>query len=221
MADGWATFDCYGTLVDWRTGIGSELARLLGAERAAGALERYFELEPLVERDGTISYREVLARTLALVVAETGATLARDESDALARSLPAWPVFPEVAAALRELRRRGWRLAILSNSDADLIEQSLAAIGVPFELTLVAGELGSYKPEKRHWQAFRERSGCAGRGEQVHVAQSLFHDLRPAGELGIPTVWINRLGEPQSPVPDRELPDLSGLPDVLDELARA
>jgi 2-haloacid dehalogenase len=216
----WATFDCYGTLVDWNAGIGDELARLFGDERREDLLARYHELEPVIQRDGSLPYRTVLARTLAGVADAAGLELAKGERDALGRSLPAWPVFPEVPAALGEARARGWRLAILSNSDRDFIEASIGAIGVPFELSVVAGEIGSYKPAFGHWLAFAEQTR-ADPAAHVHVGASLFHDIAPARDLGIPVVWINRLGEHPGPEPTRELSDLSRLPDTLDELVAA
>jgi 2-haloacid dehalogenase len=213
----WATFDCYGTLVDWNAGIGAELERVVGGDRA-GLLARYHELEPPVQaREPAQSYRGVMAAVLEAIARERGGAPAGADRDALARSLPRWPVFPEVPAALAEMRRRGWRLAILSNSDRDLIEASMAAIGVPFELAVVASEIGSYKPAHRHWQEFFARTG-ADRAGHVHVAQSHFHDVAPASQLGLRAIWINRLGEAGDPPPARELADLSGLPDAADEL---
>jgi 2-haloacid dehalogenase len=143
--------------------------------------------------------------------------VADEERDALARSLPEWPVFDEVPAALGQARQRGWRLAILSNTDRDLIEASMRALGVSFELAIVASEVGSYKPAHGHWQAFY-KSTEANPARHVHVAQSHFHDIVPATQLGIQTVWINRLGEHGDPAPTRQLGDLVGLADVLDEL---
>jgi 2-haloalkanoic acid dehalogenase type II len=141
-----------------------------------------------------------------------------DQREALGESLPSWTPFPEVPAALEEARARGWRLAILSNTDRDFIEASKAKLGVPFDETIVASEIGSYKPALGHWRAF-ERS--VGRLPDVHVGASHFHDVVPAGGLGVPTVWINRLGETAEPPPTRELSDLAPLPDVLDELVPA
>jgi 2-haloacid dehalogenase len=142
------------------------------------------------------------------------------EHDALARSLPLWSPFPEVPAALEEARARGWRLAILSNTDRDLIAASKARIGVPFDETIVASEIGSYKPGHRHWSEFFARTH-ADRDRHVHVAASLFHDIAPAGELGLKSVWVNRLDEAASPPPTREIHDLAGLADVLDDLVPA
>ena len=195
----WATFDCYGTLVDWNAGIGAALGD-------PSLLERYHELEPVVQaEDPGRRYRDVLR--------ETARRLGVDADPAA--SLPDWPVFPEVRDELEEARRRGWRLGILTNSDRDLIEASMETIGIPFDLAIVASEIGAYKPAHDHWHAFAD---AVGRLPDVHVAQSHFHDVVPATALGIPTVWINRLAETAEPPPSRELPSLHGLADALDGL---
>jgi 2-haloacid dehalogenase len=136
----------------------------------------------------------------------------------LGSSLAEWPVFAEVPASLAELRRRGWRLAILSNTDPDLLEASLRAIGVPVDLRIVASEVGSYKPALGHWESFFARTG-ADRGRHVHVAASLFHDVEPCAKLGLRCVWINRLGERSQLPRSAELIDLADLPDALEALA--
>jgi 2-haloacid dehalogenase len=216
----WATFDCYGTLIDWNRGILAVLERLFGVERAPKLLDRYHELEPEIEQDGSLPYRAVLMEALIRLAEEERLPIPEGESDALARSLPEWPPFPEVPQALTELRRRGWNLVILSNSDRDLITESMKRIGVPFDLAIVAGELGSYKPATAHWEHFFEAT-TADKEHHAHVAASLYHDIAPARELGLKSVWINRLGEKAEPKPDRELSDLSELPDTLDELIPA
>jgi len=210
----WASFDCYGTLVDWNAGIAESLRRVLGDD---AQLARYHELEPQLqaERPGE-RYREVMALTLERLASERGRELGRAERDALGSALPSWPVFAEVPAVLSDVRARGFRLAILSNSDRDLIESSMRAIGVPFELAIVASEIGSYKPAHGHWKAFYERTGADPAGH-AHVGASLFHDVGPCDELGIPCIWINRLGEqPGSARPAAQLPDLNGLARALD-----
>jgi len=216
--DRWATFDCYGTLIDWNGGIGRELERLFGAEAAPRLLHAYHEVEPEIQREQPdATYRLVLDQALARLAEQEGVAAPAEESDALSRSLPEWRPFPEVPASLEEARARGWKLAILSNTDRDYVEASMTRIGVPFELAIVASEIGSYKPGRAHWKTFFERTGV-GREGHVHVGASLFHDVAPAQALGLRTVWINRLGEEPEPQPDVELHTLDGLADVLDSL---
>jgi 2-haloacid dehalogenase len=204
--DRWATFDCYGTLIDWNGG----LRRALGSDELLG---RYHEVEPEVQAENPDrSYRDVMT--------EAARRLGIDDGERLARLLPSWEPFPEVRASLEDARSRGWKLAILSNTDRDFIDASMARIGVPFELAIVASEIGSYKPASEHWEHFFQRIDVP-RERHVHVAQSHFHDVVPATALGLRTVWINRYGEGGEPAPTRELPDLSRLPDTLDELAPA
>jgi 2-haloacid dehalogenase len=210
----WATFDCYGTLIDWNGGIRGELARVFGEDRADERLARYHELEPELQADGTLSYREVLTEAMRRLGAPD------TDQGALAQSLPNWEPFPEAPAALQEARSRGWKLAILSNTDRDFIDASMARLAVPFELAIVASEIGSYKPAHRHWERFVEQTQAAREGH-VHVAASLFHDIAPANELGLRSIWINRRGELPEPRPTRELRDLDHLPETLDELAPA
>ena len=218
MADRWVTFDCYGTLVDWNGGITAELEKLFGVEHADRLLARYHELEPEIQmtRPG-VSYREVLTIALERLAEEEGMTLPEGETSTLAKSLPSWPVFDDVPAALAKTRDRGWKLGILSNTDRDLIDASMVAIGIAFQRVIVASEIGSYKPAKHHWEFFREQTGASGTGH-VHVAQSLYHDIGPATELGIPCIWINRLGEPADARPRKMLVSLTGLAAALDEL---
>src|SRR5918992_3743680 len=213
MATRWATFDCYGTLIDWNAGIGRELERVFGVDAAPRMLKRYHELEPRFETDGYRPYREVLALVLEELLREEGLQLPEGEAGSLAKSLPTWEQFHEVPDALRELRKRGWNLAILSNTDRDLIVESQKQLGVSFDLAVVAEDVKSYKPAHAHWERFFEAT-TADRERHVHVAASLFHDIAPGNELGLCTVWINRLGQEADPEPDRELPDLGRLPDT-------
>ena len=216
----WATFDVYGTLIDWMSGIRGELARIWPDEDADALLERYHELEPRVEEGRAIPYRQVLSETLALVASEERLDLPSDEEDALGASLPSWHPFSEVSGALAELRGRGFRLVPLSNTDPEFLAASLERMGVPVDGQVTAADAGSYKPAPGHWERFFERFD-ADREHHVHVAASLFHDIAPAERLGLKAVWINRLGE-QSDLPRAaELKDLSRLPEVLDELVPA
>ena len=217
MSDRWATFDCYGTLVDWMSGIRLTLARLWPEANADTLLARYHATEPTVQAGRGIPYRQVLAETLASVAEAEDLALPGGQDDVLARSLPGWPIFPEVPAALTDLRQAGWKLAVLSNTDADLLDASLEVIGVPVDLRVMASEIGSYKPAFGHWETFFRLTG-ADRARHVHVAASLFHDVEPCAKLGLPCVWINRMHE-TSPLPRAgELTDLAELPGLLDRL---
>ena len=211
----WATFDCYGTLVDWNGGISAQLARLWPEADTAELLERYHEIEPRVELDGNLPYSEVLTQTLRLLADSEGLDLAATDERALAESLPSWPAFAEVPGELAALRERGWKLAILSNSEPDLLNASLLQIRTPVDATITALDVGSYKPAHGHWERFRERDDVDP-ARHVHVAASSFHDLGPAEQLEIPAVWINRLGEESSFPRAAELSDLTGLADALD-----
>jgi 2-haloacid dehalogenase len=217
VADRWATFDCYGTLVDWNGGVRDTLARLWPDADAGALLTRYHALEPGVQAGRGIPYRQVMAEVLSALASAEGLDVPEGASDALGESLPGWRVFPDVPGELAELRRRGWKLAILSNTDPDFLDASLYAIGVPVELRIVASEVGSYKPAFGHWETFFRESG-AQRAGHVHVAASLFHDIEPAGRQGLRSVWINREAQSSDLPRDGELPDLAGLADLLDRL---
>jgi FMN phosphatase YigB (HAD superfamily) len=131
--------------------------------------------------------------------------------------LPAWPVFPEVPGSLVELRARRRKHGILSNTDADLLDASLSAIGVTIDERVVASDIGSYKPAFGHWETFFRRTG-AERSRHVHVAASLFHDVQPCAALGLPCVWINCRSEMSDLPRAGELPDLSDLHNTIDRL---
>ena len=207
----WATFDCYGTLIDWNGGVRAELARVFGDDRADDLLVRYHEVEPEIQRDSSMSYRQVMTETMRKLGAPSG------EEHGLAEALPGWRSFPEVRGALEEARGRGWKLGVLSNTDDDYIAASQVEIGVVFDEVVVAQEIGSYKPAHKHWEEFFLRTKAPREGH-VHVAASLFHDIAPANELGLRSVWINRLGERATVEPTAELTDLFALPETLDEL---
>ena len=168
----WATFDCYGTLIDWDGGVRAELVSVFGEAAADAQLARYHEVEVEIQRDGSLPYREVLTETMRRLGAPAGV------EHGLVDSLPNWRAFPEVKSSLEELKHRGWRLAILSNTDDDLIAASQVRIGVAFDEVVVAQEIGSYKPGHRHWEEFFSRTRAPREGH-VHVAASLFHDIAP------------------------------------------
>lgn len=207
----WATFDCFGTLVDWRHGIATS-AELLFPGRGGELLEAYNRHEHGVQAETpAVRYREVVAEALRRACRDSGLRLNQDDAAILGCTLPFWPVFGDVAASLRELRGAGWRLALLTNCDNDIIGETQRRLGVPIDAVVTAEHVGSYKPAHHHFTRFEESFG-ATRDRWVHVAQSYFHDMVPAHRLGIPRVWVNRLGHDDDPsIVDAVLPDLSGL----------
>jgi len=207
----WATFDCFGTLVDWRHGIATG-AELLFPGRGAELLDRYNEHEALVQREfPTMRYRHVLAETLRRATDDAGLTLLDDDSSVLATGMPYWPVFADTRPALTALRAAGWRLALLTNCDNDIIAETRRRLGVPIDAVVTAEDAGSYKPAHGHFARFTD-SFDVSRENWVHVAQSWFHDMVPARDLDIRRVWINRLASPDDPsVADAVLPDLTDL----------
>jgi 2-haloacid dehalogenase len=220
MADRWATFDCYGTLIDWNRGIGDALASLWPDADRESLLARYHEIEPRVQLDSALTYREVMRQALVLLAGGEDLPLGEADEYALADSLPSWRPFPEAPGALAELRGRGFKLVILSNTDPELLDASLERIGVSVDGRVTAAEAGSYKPAPGHWERFFDQYS-ADREHHVHVGASLYHDIEPASRLDLKAVWINRLHE-QSDLPRAgELKDLSRLPETLDELVPA
>jgi 2-haloacid dehalogenase len=217
MAERWATFDCYGTLIDWKGGIRSALADVWPDADADRLLVRYHEIEPDVQAGRGVAYRQVMAEVLARIATAEELVVPPGSEDALGASLPSWPPFPETRDALTELRERGWRIGILSNTDPGFLDASLELIGVPVDERVVASAIGSYKPAFGHWETFFERTG-ADRARHVHVAASLFHDVEPCAALGLPCVWINREGESSELPRAAELTDLRALPDTLDAI---
>lgn len=213
------TFDCYGTLIDWETGIWE-------AFRAAAAndglrLERddvvraYHAIEPMVEAGTFRPYRDVLRETARRVAADCGWTISLERAGFLPRSLPDWPPFPDTNPSLQRLARH-WRLGILSNVDEDLLAGTLERLEVDFDFYVTADRVESYKPDLAHFEAARPFVGDLS--GWLHAAQSLFHDVAPANTVGLPVVWVNRKQERRpadGPLPDHEVAGLEALADWL------
>lgn len=215
------TFDCYGTLIDWESGILRALRALLKRHGKsiddARLLEMYATLESRAEAGPYRPYKDVLAS----VVTELGRGLGFDpevrERGCLAESLPIWPPFPDTVEALRRLEKR-FRLGIISNVDDDLFAATAASLGVTFDWVVTAQQARAYKPSASVFEHALERIGLP-RDRILHVAQSLHHDIAPASALGLATVWINRRENkpghgatpPARARADRELPDLAAL----------
>ena len=188
--DRWLTFDCFGTLIDWRHGIRTT-GELLFPGRGEAFLEAYVDLEAEVEAGPYRRYRAVLAETTRRVATRLDLDLKPDDAGALVSTIPHWPPFPDVGPALGELRKRGWRLALLTNCDRDLIAQTQRRLPVSFDAAVTAEDVSAYKPDHAHFKLFQSTFGSSA-AAWIHVAQSYFHDIRPAHDLGIPRIWVNR-----------------------------
>ena len=215
----WATFDCYGTLVDWVGGMSAAVAPLVSPEDLPRVMQAYYEAELEVQAEAPLmTYREVLVRALERAFARCGLDLPAGEEDVLVRGWGAMPIFEDVRDALGRLRADGWKLAILTNCDDDLIAQSVARIPVDFDLIVTAEQVGSYKPAHGHFDRFAQLT-AAGRAGWVHCANSFVHDMVPASELGIPRVWVDRDRTGEDPaIASAHLDGLDALPAVLEAL---
>jgi 2-haloalkanoic acid dehalogenase type II len=206
------TFDCYGTLIDWETGIlgaFSAEAEQRGVESVGPSIiDQYHDIEARVETGEFMRYRDVLTVSAARITEELGWPAGNDAF--LADSLPSWAPFPDTNPALASLKARGYRLGILSNVDRDLIDGTLLHFATPFDFVVTAGDVRSYKPAEGHFRAGRER---AGGNRWLHAAQSWYHDVVPARQLGIPVVWVNRKDEPlaSDALPAGVVRDMAGL----------
>ncbi len=188
------SFDCYGTLIDWESGILPVLRTVLGNHGQslpdAAILELYGEFEAEAESGPYQSYRDVLQ----VVVRAFADRLHFEASSAEIRSLPdsvhAWPPFPDTVRALRDLQKR-YKLVVISNIDDDLFAGTRKHLGVEFDGVITAQQARSYKPSLNNFQIALSRLALSP-DRLLHAAQSIYHDVVPARSLGISTVWVNR-----------------------------
>jgi 2-haloacid dehalogenase len=218
VSDRWLTFDCFGTLIDWRHGIRTT-GELLFPGRGDDFLAAYIDLEAEVESDGPFRrYRAILTETTRRVAAHLGVDLKADDATALVSTIPYWPPFADVGPALGTLRKDGWRMALLTNCDRDLIAQTQRRLPVPFDAVVTAEDVSAYKPNHAHFNLFQSTFGSSAE-VWIHVAQSYFHDIKPTHELGITRVWVNRQGEKDDPsIADAVIGGLADLPGVLERI---
>ena len=216
----WVSFDCYGTLVDWETGISRAVGEVLESRGVRMSrreiLGLYSDIEPRVQQGskGYLKYRDVLRRVMELIGSELRMEFSESELGCLADTLPDWPVFPDTVGALRALKER-YRLAVISNVDDDLFAKTAEALEVEFDAVVTAEQVGSYKPDMRNFEVAGERMGVE-KEHWLHVAESRYHDIGPANRLGIASVWVSRAdrggGTRRSDAaPDVEVPDLRAL----------
>ena len=192
------TFDCYGTLIDWESGIASALQPLL--IRAGQTLTRdvvlatFSELETQLERaHPAMRYSELLAVVHDALARAWGVTPDVAESRRFGASVGDWPAFADTVASLRYLQKH-YKLVILSNVDRDSFRASNARLGVVFDAVYTAEDVGSYKPDPRNFTYLIEHLAAMGidRSAVLHTAQSLFHDHAPANDVGLASAWIDR-----------------------------
>ncbi len=215
------TFDCYGTLIDWETGLWDALRPVFRRHDVAAtresALERFGSLEAEAEKPPYRDYKTVLREVLSGLGRQADFEPSPAEREAFARSVGEWPAFADTAAALRVLHQR-YRLAIVSNVDDDLFAATAPRLGETFDWVVTAEQARSYKPAPAHFALALERMQLP-RERVLHVAQSLYHDIGPAKALGFRTVWVNRrrglAGPGATPAavatPDLEVADLATL----------
>lgn len=213
--DKWISFDCYGTLVDWRTGMSHSL-NIVAPGAGAEMLALHREIEGAIEIDRPYqSYRQVLAESVRQMAARVERPLAPGSEEILAATLPYWPLFPDTNEALTELKRQGWKLAILSNVDRDLIAGTLRGFDVLFDLVITAQDVRSYKPADAHARRFLELTGVKPRN-WLYAAVNHQYDLVPGHALGAACVWINRDAETSGDTGFLfgHLPGMTGLPQL-------
>ena len=188
------TFDCYGTLIDWESGIRNSFQRILretGANPDLGdkALELYEDEERRIEREKPhVPYRNVLSKTALALSRRIGWDLKESLSSFLAEDLPNWTPFTDTNSALPRLAK-GHVLGILSNTDNDLLGETMKHLKAKFDTIVTAEHVKSYKPAFAHFEKAYE---LIGDRRWVHVAGSQYHDIEPAATLGIRAIWVNR-----------------------------
>ena len=215
------TFDCYGTLIDWESGIVNAFLSEASADGVEldteSIIAAYMAEEPAVEAEQYRRYREVLGETARRVAAELGWKIGPERAGFLAASVPRWQPFLDTNPALERLAQK-FQLGILSNIDDDLLEATLKHLTVRFAFTITAEQVRSYKPGLAHFQMAAARTP----GKRLlHAAQSYFHDVVPTSRLNIPVAWVNRKGETigeRGILPPYQVEDLTGLADLLDRI---
>jgi len=219
LADRWLTFDCFGTLIDWRHGIRTT-GELLFPGRGQDFLDTYIALEAEVEREGSFKrYRAVLTETTRRAAKRLEVELKPDDATALVSTIPYWPPFADVGPALGELRKQGWKFALLTNCDRDIIALTQRRLPANFDAVVTAEDVSAYKPSPAHFRLFQSTFASSA-DSWIHVAQSYFHDIKPTHELGITRIWVNRQGERDDPsLADAVIRGLAELPGAISEVA--
>ena len=200
------SFDCYGTLIDWQSGARASIdaiPELADVEKPA-LIERRLEVELDVEHERYRPYDQVLAISIQRTAAEFGVDLSDDAASSFADSIANWPAFQDAGGFLKRLATVGTPMVILSNVTRASLAVSVRKLGASFDQWITAEDVRSYKPDPDHWRELYQARGIEP-DQQIHIAGSITHDIRPAAELGATTVWVRRAHEP---IPDDVRPDL-------------
>jgi 2-haloalkanoic acid dehalogenase type II len=211
------TFDCYGTLIDWEGGLTRTFVEVFGPkalERRTELFAAYVQTEATLESGPYLSYREILREVTLRLGRQFGWSVPTEKADRMAELLPTWTPFADTDEALVRLKKK-FRLGILSNIDRDLFAGTARHFSVEFDFIVTAEDVRSYKPSMGHFRRMLEKHGTPG--STLHVAQSQFHDGRPANALGLAFAWINRYNDPVDPSVSALgiYPDLKSLADEL------
>ena len=188
------SFDCYGTLIDWETGLLKALTPILHKHDVqisdAELLQLYGEFEAEAEAGAYRSYRAVLRDVVDRLAQRLGFEASTAEQDSLPNSIASWEPFPDTVRALKELHSR-YKLAILSNIDDVLFAATAPRLGINFDRVITASQAGAYKPSPIIFRLAQQRLGVST-AEWLHAGQSIYHDIVPAQSIGLATVWVNR-----------------------------
>lgn len=221
------SFDCYGTLIDWETGIVNAMRPILDNHEVQRTDEEilaiFSEVETVAQQLPYKRYEDVLGLVADAFADRWKFDLTPDERAAFSRSVVDWPAFPDSSAGLAALAKH-YDLIILSNVDDDLFEASAAKLGVKFSDVITAEQVGRYKPNPRNFEVLLDRIDVPAHA-LLHVAQSLYHDIAPANRQGLTSVWVNRRAgrdgggatPPQEATPDLEVPDLATLASLVEQ----
>ena len=223
----WLSFDCYGTLIDWETGIANAVDGALRSHdiemSRTEILELFAEVEPQIQvGTGYLEYRRVLRRVMAMIGIQLDFQFTESDLTCLADTLPSWPIFDDTIPSLRAMKAH-YKLAIISNVDDDLFAQTARVLEVPFDAVVTAQQVRSYKPDLRNFHTALERMNI-DKSRWLHIGESLYHDIGPANRLGISSIWVNRghdregagATRPTDAKPDLEVPDLATLVRLMD-----
>ncbi|MEM0133813.1 MAG: haloacid dehalogenase type II [Thermoplasmatales archaeon] len=211
---GYLTFDCYGTLIDWRKGIDDSFRKFaeMGNSQNADIFENYLRIESKKESSYS-SYRDILAGTFLDLANLFGLSTSTEKARGFADSVASWPPFDDTVSSLTELGKKGYKRIILSNVDRDLLKETISTNKLEVDGYITAEDIKSYKPQEAHWLRMLDEFGIR-KEEVIHIAGSIYHDIVPASRLGFRTIWVNRYQEkkPTSVKPDYTVSSLS---DVL------